>query len=100
MAKIPMGDQSGGPVVEIDENLLRTGLSVVVVVVRGDGKIVQQVPWSTAVSRLIGSFIRKLPKKLFRQDKRDESLSEVLQLAGAEERKRYLSIGLRPGTWM
>jgi hypothetical protein len=99
MAKIPKG-QEVLPTVELDDNLLRAGLSVLVVVVRGDGKIVKQVPWTTAVSRLIGSFLRKLPKKRFGQDKRDERLSEVLQLAGAEERKRYLSIGLRPGTWM
>jgi hypothetical protein len=62
--------------------------------------VVKQVPWTTAVSRLIGSFLRKLPKKRFGQNKRDERLSEVVRLAGAEERKRYLSIGLRPGTWM
>ncbi len=86
--------------IEVDKELLRAGLNVVVVVVRGDGKVVKQVPWSTAVSRLIGSFLRKLPKKRFGQDKRDGRLSEVVQLAGAEERKRYLSIGLRPGTWM
>jgi hypothetical protein len=86
--------------IEVDGDLLRAGLNVVVVVVRGDGKVVKQVPWSTAVSRLIGSFLRKLPKKRFGQNKRDERLSEVVRLAGAEERKRYLSIGLRPGTWM
>ena len=88
------------PTIEVDKDLLRAGLNVVVVVIRGDGKVVQQVPWSTAVSRLIGSFLRKLPKKRFGMDKRDERLSEAIQLAGAEERKRYLSIGLRPGTWM
>jgi hypothetical protein len=86
--------------IQVDKDLLRAGLSVLVVVVRGDGKVVKQVPWTTAVSRLIGSFLRKLPKKRFGQNKRDERLSEVVRLAGAEERKRYLSIGLRPGTWM
>jgi hypothetical protein len=54
---------------EIDKELLQAGLTVVVVVVRGDGK-------------------------------RDERLAESLNLAGDEERKRYLSIGLRPGVWM
>ena len=87
------------PEIEVDEKLLKAGLSVVVVVVRGDGKVVDQVPWSTAVSRLIGSFLQKLPKKLIRQDKRDESLAETIQQAGAEERTRYLSIGLKPWVW-
>lgn len=86
--------------VKVDKELLRAGLNVVVMVVRGDGKVVKQVPWSTAVSRLIGSFLRKLPEKRFGQDKRDERLAEVVQLAGAEERKRYLSIGLEPWVWM
>lgn len=84
----------------VEKELLQAGLQVVVVVVRGDGKVVQQVPWSTAVSRLIGTFLRKLPKKRIGQDKRDERLAEAIQLAGAEERKRYLSIGLQPGVWM
>lgn len=86
--------------IQIDKELLRAGLNVVVCIVRGDGKVVQQVPWSTAVSRLIGSFLRKLPKKRFGQDKRDERLSETVQLAGAEEKKRYLSIGRKPWVWM
>jgi hypothetical protein len=87
------------PQVELDGDLLRGGLSVLVVVVRGDGKVVQQIPWTTAVSRLIGSFLKKLPKKRFGQDKRDERLSEVLSLAGGEERTRYLSIGRKPWVW-
>jgi hypothetical protein len=87
------------PTIMIDKDLLRAGLNVVVVVVRGDGKVVQQVPWTTAVSRLIGGFLRQLPKKRFRQDKRDERLSEALSLAGGEERKRYLSIGRKPWVW-
>ena len=86
--------------ISVDESLLRAGLNVVVVVVRGDGKVVQQVPWTTAVSRLIGSFLHKLPKKRFGMDKRDERLSEALSLAGGEERKRYLSIGRKPWVWM
>jgi hypothetical protein len=85
---------------EIDKELLQAGLTVVVVVVRGDGKVVSQVPWTTALSRLIGVFLRKLPKKRIGQNKRDERLAESLNLAGDEERKRYLSIGLRPGVWM
>ena len=85
--------------IEIDKELLKAGLNVVVVVVRGDGKVVSQVPWATAMSRLIGVFIKKLPKKRFGQDKRDERLSEVLKLAGADERTRYLSIGRKPWVW-
>jgi hypothetical protein len=49
---------------------------------------------------MIGVFLRKLPKKRIGQNKRDERLAESLNLAGDEERKRYLSIGLRPGVWM
>jgi hypothetical protein len=86
--------------IEIPPDLLKAGLQVMVVVVRGDGKVVQTVPFTTAVSRLIGSFLRLLPKKRFGQDKRDERLSETFQRAGAEERKRYLSIGLQPWVWM
>jgi len=91
--------------ITVDQDLLKVGLNVVVVVVRGDGRVVQQVPWSTAVSRLIGSFLNRLPKrnwfldKLGYTNKRDEFLSEFIQLAGAEERKRYLSIGLQPWVW-
>ena len=86
--------------VTLDPKLLKAGLSVVVVVVRGDGRVVSQVPWATAMSRLIGMFLRKLPKKRFGMDKRDERLSEVLKLAGADERTRYLSIGRKPWVWM
>lgn len=86
--------------VQLDKELLKAGLNVVVIVVRGDGKVVQQVPFTTAVSRLIGSFLGKLPKKRFGQNKRDERLSEALSLAGGEERTRYLSIGRKPWVWM
>jgi hypothetical protein len=85
---------------EIDQELLQAGLNVLVVVVRGDGRVVSQVPWTSAMSRLIGMFLKKLPKKRIGQNKRDERLSEALNLAGGEEQTRYLSIGLQPGVWM
>jgi hypothetical protein len=100
MAKTEPTKKVVQPTIQLDESLLRAGLNVVVIVVRGDGKVVQQVPWTTAVSRLIGSFLSKLPKKRFGQDKRDERLSEALSLAGGEEQTRYLSIGRKPWVWM
>ena len=87
------------PEVKLDAKLLKGGLSVIVIVARSDGKVITQIPWTTAVSRLIGTFLNQLPKKHFFQDKRDEKLSETLALAGTEEKRRYLSIGKKPWVW-
>ena len=88
------------PTIVVDKDLLKAGLNVVVVTVRGDGKIVHQIPWATAVSRLIGMFLTKLPKKRIGLRKRNERLSDALKLAGADERTRYLSIGRKPWVWV
>jgi hypothetical protein len=85
--------------IEMDSKSLKAGLQVLVVIVRGDGKVIETIPWSTAVSRLIGSFLKRLPKKRFFQNKRDERLAEAINLAGVDEKKRYLSVGLIPSVW-
>jgi len=77
----------------------KASLRLVVAVIRNDDLIVKEISWQTALSRVIGLFVQKLPKKLFGQDKRDESLTQVLNSAFQDYRLEQLKIGLQPWVW-
>lgn len=77
----------------------KPSLRLVVAVIRSDDLVVREISWQTALSRVIGLFIQKLPKKLFGQDKRDEALMKSLNSAFQDYRVEQLKVGLEPWVW-
>jgi len=77
----------------------RPSLRLVVAVIRSDGLIVKEIGLRTAMSRIIGLFLQKLPTKWIWQDKRDEKLAMAITAAVEDYRLEQMKIGLQPWVW-